>query len=216
MRRDAKAACLEVVLGLTRDGRPARTRDIAENLDVRPSAAGKMVVDLANEGLLARAPGGAVLTGEGRAIALTVARRHRLLESFLAEDLGMDSRQAHREARAVEQDLPAEAVDLVCAHLERSGRDPGDGAVRPADSDGADPVRALSDLGDGESGIIRVVVAGRTVRHDLMSLGFLPGVEVLVRKKLRADSSLVRIKDTEIAIGRHVARGILLAPAGRP
>lgn len=217
MRRDAKAAFLEVVLGLTRRGAPARTRDIAENLGIRPSAAGKMAVDLAHEKLVSRAPGGVVLTEAGRAIALTVAERHRRLEAFLAEDLGMDARQAHREARAAERDLPAEALDLVCTHLERTERSgaasAGEGGPS-ASEERAGAVRALSELDEDEAGTIRVVVAGRDTRHDLMSLGFLPGVEVRVRRKLRADSLLVRIKEAEIAIGRNVAKGILLAAAG--
>jgi len=220
MRKDVEAACLEVVLGLTRGGQPARARDIAENMDVRPSAAATMVRDLLSERLVVKTAGGGVaLTEAGRALALTVARRHRLLEAFLVEDLGMDARQAHREARAVEQDIPAEAAEQVCEFLARiEPRKPG-GGPDAAQASGPGPdalLRPLSDLEEDEAGRIRVVIAGRDTRHDLMSLGFLPGVEVSVRRKLRTDSVLVRVKDAEIAIGRNVARGILLAPAGRP
>ena len=107
MRRDAKAAFLEVVLGLTRRGAPARTRDIAENLGIRPSAAGKMAVDLAHEKLVARAPGGVVLTEAGRAIALTVAEHHRGSKVLPRTSAWMQGRRT--AARAAEQDLPAEA-----------------------------------------------------------------------------------------------------------
>ena len=219
MRKDAKAACLEIILGLTRGGKSARTRDITENIDLRPAAAEKMVRTLTSEGLIVQSPGeGVLLTEAGRAIALTGERRHRLLEAFLVEVLGVDASRAHKEARAAERDIPEAAADQICAYLEHPGRRPDDGADA-ADSAGhtrEGALRSLCELEEAEAGRIRVVIAGNGTRHDLMSLGFLPGVEVRVRRKLRSDSLLVRVKGAEIAIGSNIARGILVAPAGRP
>ncbi len=219
MRTDARSACLEVILGLTRGGEPARTRDIAGNMGLRPSAAAKMVQTLKSDGLIVQSRGkGALLTEAGRAIALTGERRHRLLEAFLVEVLGMDARQAHKEACVVERDIPEQAADEICAYLEYPRQRPDVGAdfADPAGHEREGALRSLCDLKEEEAGRIRMVIAGNGTRHDLMSLGFLPDVEVSVRKKLRSDSLLVRVKGAEIAIGRNVARGILMAPAGRP
>ncbi len=219
MRTDARSACLEVILGLTRGGEPARTRDIAGNMGLRPSAAAKMVQTLKSDGLIVQPRGkGAQLTEAGRAIALTGERRHRLLETFLVDVLGMDANQAHREACAAERDIPEAGVDQICAYLEHPRRRPDVGKVAAsrADHKPEGALRSLCDLKEEEAGRIRVVIAGSRTRHDLMSLGFLPDVEVSVRKKLRSDSLLVRVKGTEIAIGSNVARGILVVPAGHP
>ncbi len=218
MRTDARSACLEVILGLTRGGEPARTRDIAGNMGLRPSAAATMVQTLESDGLVVKSRGkGALLTEAGRAIALTGERRHRLLEAFLVEVLGMDARQAHKEACVVERDIPEQAADEICAYLEdpRQRPEDGAGAADPADHERGRALRALCDLKEEEAGRIRMVIAGNGTRHDLLSLGFLPDVEVSVRKKLRSDSLLVRVKGAEIAIGSNIARGILVAPEGR-
>jgi DtxR family transcriptional regulator, Mn-dependent transcriptional regulator len=219
MRRHARAACLEAVLELTRGGEPARTGDVAEAMGLHLSRAEKMVRTLRDEGLAIDSPGeGTVLTEIGRGIALKEERRHRLLEAFLLEVLGMDARRAHEEACAVERQIPEEAADQICAYLEHPRHCPGD-CAGPAGATAhahADALRPLSDLKEAEIGRIRVVIAERGMRHDLMSLGFLPNVEVRVRKKLRSHSLLVRVKGTEIAIGWNVARGILVAPAGLP
>jgi DtxR family Mn-dependent transcriptional regulator len=219
MRRDARAAYLEVILGLTRGGQPARTRDVADNMGLRPSAAEKMMQTLKREALIVQSPGaGALLTEAGRAIALTGERRHRLLEAFLVEVLGMGAGQAHREARAAERDIPEAAADQICAYLEHPGRCPDDraDAADPAGHTRESALRSLCELDEAEAGRIRVVIASAGTRHDLMSLGFLPDVEVSVRRKLRSDSLLVRVKGADIAIGSNVARGILVVPAGHP
>jgi DtxR family Mn-dependent transcriptional regulator len=70
----------------------------------------------------------------------------------------------------------------------------------------------LSELGEAEAGRIHTVITDGNMRRQLIALGFLPDVEVRVRKKLRSDSLLVRVKGVEIAIGKDVARSILVTP----
>jgi DtxR family Mn-dependent transcriptional regulator len=210
MRNDGRDAYLETILHLTRSGEPARTRDIAQAMGLRLSGVEKTVQCLTDEGLAVQTPGeGALLTEAGRAIALKRERRHQLLEGFLVGALGMGAAQAHEEACAVEHYIPEDAADQVCACLEHPRR------CRDSTHSRSGALRPLSELKEAETGRIRVVIAADGTRRDLMSLGFLPDVEVSVRKKLRSDSLLVRVKGAEIAIGKDVARGILVAPAGR-
>ena len=69
---------------------------LALSLSVVPGTATTMVKSLAGEGLVDHLPRqGVRLTDEGRRVALGVIRRHRLVETFLVNVLGMDWSGVH-------------------------------------------------------------------------------------------------------------------------
>src|ERR671914_532211 len=71
-------------------GEPVSTNDIAERMEVTPASASSMVKKLADLGLVAHVPyKGVQLTANGERLALEVLRHHRLLELYLAEQLGV-------------------------------------------------------------------------------------------------------------------------------
>src|SRR5579862_5963712 len=75
----------------TREGGGAvSTNDLAARLGVTPGSVSGMLRRLAELGVVEYQPyHGVRLTAHGRAIALEVVRHHRLIELFLAEELGM-------------------------------------------------------------------------------------------------------------------------------
>ena len=82
------------------------TLDLAQHLDVAPASATKMIQRLTEKGLVNHIPyRGASLTSEGERRALSVVRRHRLLETFLAQTLDLGSEQLHDEAERLEHAL---------------------------------------------------------------------------------------------------------------
>ena len=75
----------------SRDGPPVSTSQIAEALDKTPATVTSMVETLADRGLLSREKyTGVELTPAGEVASLEVVRRHRLIESFLADQLAWD------------------------------------------------------------------------------------------------------------------------------
>ena len=111
--------------------RPARaaavsTTELAERLGVTPGSVSAMVRKLSEVGLVEHEPyHGVRLTSQGRRVALEVLRHHRLLELFLAEELGMPWDRVHAEAEVLEHVLSEE--------LERADRGaPGRPHRRPA------------------------------------------------------------------------------------
>jgi DtxR family Mn-dependent transcriptional regulator len=64
------------------------------------------------------------LTGRGRTEALRVIRRHRLVETFLVDVLGMPPDAVHQEAHRLEHALSDEVVERLDAWLGRPARDP--------------------------------------------------------------------------------------------
>ena len=84
-----------------------------------------MVRKLAEVGLVEHEPyRGVRLTDEGRQVALEVIRHHRLLELFLAEELGMPWDRVHAEAEVLEHVLSEELEELIAARLGDPTIDP--------------------------------------------------------------------------------------------
>ena len=87
----------------------AGTNDLAEMLHVSPPAVSKMLKQMESQSLVAHVPYyGVRLTEKGRAAALKVVRRHRLLELFLTEVLKYDAHSVHDEAEQLEHHISEE------------------------------------------------------------------------------------------------------------
>lgn len=102
---------------------PVTPSTIARRTGVRPSTASGALAKLAEHGLIEHAPYGAVtLTEQGRAYAIEMTRRHRLIETFLAEVLGYSLEEVHAEAEGLEHsasDLMIQRIDALLGHPER-------------------------------------------------------------------------------------------------
>ena len=87
----------------------AGTNDLAERLQVSPPAVSKMLKQMEHQSLVAHVPYyGVRLTEKGRAAALKVVRRHRLLEMFLSQILKYDDDSVHDEAERLEHHISDE------------------------------------------------------------------------------------------------------------
>ncbi len=116
---------LTAILRLEDQGAAATTSELADRLEVaRPSVTG-MLKRLAAEDLVTHERyRGVQLTEQGRTAALQVIRRHRLVETFLVDILGMDADKVHAEAHRLEHALSDEVVDRLDAWLGRPTTDP--------------------------------------------------------------------------------------------
>jgi DtxR family transcriptional regulator, Mn-dependent transcriptional regulator len=98
---------------------------LAAALAVVPGTATTMVKALADEGLVEHQPRqGVRLTMEGRRVALTVLRKHRLVETFLVNVLKMDWSKVHEEAEQLEHAISDEVLDRLDALLGHPHTDP--------------------------------------------------------------------------------------------
>jgi DtxR family Mn-dependent transcriptional regulator len=134
------------------DGAPVATSTIAETVGVTPPTATSMIEKLADQEFVEREKyKGVTLTPEGETIALEVIRHHRLLETFLTEELGYDWATVHEEAEILEHHISEEFEQRVAEALDNPDVDPhGDpipnDALEPIDDV---PASALSDHGEG-------------------------------------------------------------------
>ena len=98
---------------------------LATALAVVPGTATTMVKALADEGLVEHQPRhGVRLTVEGRRVALSVLRKHRLVETFLVNVLKMDWSKVHDEAEQLEHAISDEVLDRLDALLGHPQADP--------------------------------------------------------------------------------------------
>ena len=101
------------------------TQELADSLDVTPASVTKMILRLTDIGLVDHIPyKGASLTRKGELEALSVVRRHRLLETFLSQTLGLGREQLHVEAERLEHALSKELEAAIAEYLGNPTRDP--------------------------------------------------------------------------------------------
>ena len=88
----------ETIFELNEDGQRVIQARIAERLEVSRPAVSEMVRRLVDEGLVYVESHEIKLTEDGKVLATTMVRRHRLAERFLTDMLGLSWAEAHHEA----------------------------------------------------------------------------------------------------------------------
>jgi len=69
---------------------------------------------------------------------------------------------------------------------------------------------AIAKLGTGESGIVKSYAGGRAMLGRCLSMGFTPGSVVKMLKNFGSGPVLVKVHDTEVALGRGIAEKIVV------
>lgn len=100
------------------------TKMLAERIGVSASTASESIRKLAEQGLVDHEKYGAVtLTDSGRRAALAMVRRHRLLETFLVNELGYRWDEVHDEAEVLEHAVSDRLMARIDAKLGFPQRD---------------------------------------------------------------------------------------------
>jgi DtxR family Mn-dependent transcriptional regulator len=191
----------------------ARTGDLAASLRLSPATMTATVKKLADRGLAVHTPyHGVELTDTGRRRAMSVVRRHRIVERFLADMLGYNWAEADRLAPTFEHQLPQEVEERLFVALDRPSTCPHGFPIPGLESADLPGMPPLYDLSAGDRAII--ALPGSTdpdVAIFLDSLGVRPGVEVEVREKHPFDGPIVvSVDGHDRTIGEKVARQILV------
>lgn len=155
---------------------------LAARLGLAPSSITEMVRKLSAQGLVEHARYGTiVLTAAGRAEALRMVRRHRLIETWLVREFGYGWDEVHDEAEVLEHALSDRLLDAIDARLGHPTADPHGDPIPAADG----TVPALegvlaSALAPGEHGrVLRISDRDPEVLRMLSSAGVGVGSEVV-------------------------------------
>ncbi|WP_449277891.1 metal-dependent transcriptional regulator [Leucobacter sp. GX24907] len=117
---------LKVIWGLQEwSDDPVSNSAIAEAAGVRLSTVSDALRKLHSQGLIDHVRYGSVtLTETGRENAVAMIRRHRLLETFLVQQLGYEWDEVHEEADRLEHAVSDELMDRIDRMLGYPTRDP--------------------------------------------------------------------------------------------
>ncbi len=212
---------LKVIYSLTEEGKAASTSAVAQALDVQPASVTGMVKRLAEAGYVEHVPyRGVRLTAEGRAQALGVVRRHRILETYLLQRLGYAWDDVHDEAERLEHAASDRLIERMAAALEDPSHDPHGAPIpTPAGDIEAVDFATLADAAPGEDVRIRAVADDdpERLRH-MEATGLKPGVRLRVEGHEPLEGPVsVRVGGGEgprRAVTRDVARRIYVTADG--
>jgi DtxR family Mn-dependent transcriptional regulator len=190
---------------------------LASALGVVPGTATTMVKALSESGLVRYEPySGVRLTPAGEKLAARVLRRHRLIELFLVQVMGMSWTEVHDEAEHLEHAVSDRLIERIDEMLGHPSVDPhGDPIPGPEgtllrpqyDTLMTCPLHAsvtVRRVSDQDSEFLRFIE-----RHDLK-----PGQVVQVEDRdPAADSVRLRGSDREFTIGARAASKVLVQVA---
>jgi DtxR family Mn-dependent transcriptional regulator len=193
----------------SRKDEPVSTNALAERLGITPGSVSAMLKRLDELGVTTHVPyRGVRLTSEGRRIALEVVRHHRLLESYLAEALGMSWDRVHAEAEVLEHVLSDDLEELIAAKLGHPTVDPHGDPIPNADLELEErPTDRMESLQPGDAGLfVRVSDSDPEMLRYLAERGIAPGERFTVRERQPFGGPLfVLFGDREHAIGGQLA-----------
>ncbi len=193
----------------SRCGGAVSTTALAERLDVSAASASGMVRKLDELGLVTHVPyRGVQLTPKGARLALEVLRHHRLLELFLAEQLGVPWDRVHDEAEVLEHVLSEELEELIAAKLGHPTHDPHGDPIPTRELELEElPSERLCDLAPGATGrLTRVSDSDPAMLRYLDERGIRPGdVFEVVDRQPFGGPSFVRFHGQVHVLGGDLA-----------
>lgn len=211
---------VRAIYGLAERGEPVTNTSLATRLEVNPSSVSGMVTKLSQQGLVAHVPyRGIELTGEGRLVARSVLRRHRLIESYLVTELGYTWDEVHAEADALEHTVSDLLIERIAAKLGNPMRDPHGDPIPATDGSVEElSTRLLDELEAGAVGeIVRVWDTDPNLLRYLAehAIGIGERIEVVERQPF-GGSIVVRVgappeSAATHALGKEIARALSVA-----
>jgi DtxR family Mn-dependent transcriptional regulator len=196
---------------------PVTVKQLAERLGVRAATISDGIRRLADQGMLVHEPyGGIELTETGRRHAVAMVRRHRLLETFLVEELGYGWDEVHDEAEVLEHAVSDTMIERIDRRLGFPSRDPHGDPIPTADGTPHRP--DATPLVAAETGVPLVVL--RISDADPAVLRYLAERGIRLDTTLSVDEHrefagdvTVRIGDGEIVLGATAAAAVWVTAA---
>lgn len=129
-RRDIEY--LMTVDNLSSGGWPARVKDIAIRLKVKPPSAVEILERLSKLSIIEKGPTGYRPSEKGALFARQAIRTHRLFETLLAQS-GIPLEEACKISTSIEGHINESALDKLCSHLSHPDACPHGRPIPPGD-----------------------------------------------------------------------------------
>lgn len=211
---------LKAIYKLQKRRERVTTSAIAEKLAVSDATVTSMIKKLAKEKLLKHISyHGVVLTDKGEKIAIGVIRKHRLVELFLKEVLGLEWDKVHVEAEKLEHVISDEILERMDHVLGYPTIDPhgdpiptGEGKIENVERN-----QCLADTEVGEAVVISRVSDDDPKKLRFMAeLGLFPKVKVRITDKSPFEGDIsIKIGTSYHRLPRDVAKNIYVTQTGK-
>ena len=198
---------------------PVTTKLLAGRIGVGPSTVSETVKRLADAGLVSHQPYGAVeLTETGRAHAVAMVRRHRLIETYLVERLGYGWDEVHDEAEVLEHAVSERFVERIADLLGHPDRDPHGDPIPAADGTVHLPdARVMWEVEPGEYRVARISDADPELLRYLEDVGLVLDAPVTLDERRAVTGTVIIHVDgaaDRVELGEVAASAIWLAARG--
>lgn len=222
---------LEAILNLSRFDKAARSRDIAEALDVHKSTVTAALKSLGQMNLINYAPYEAVtLTAEGRRLAEDVAKRHSALKDFFVNILKVDVATAESAACGMEHAVPREIVEKLatfaqamqdCPRVTEEAAPKCDNCTTCLENPAADSARlqprrkdlTLDQIKPGHSAKLVSVMGGSQIKKRLTELGLTRGAVVAVERVApMGDPMDIKLRGYRLSLRKEEAVHVVVTP----
>jgi DtxR family Mn-dependent transcriptional regulator len=187
----------------------ARTMELSKELGVVPGSITNTIENLERKGLVIHEPyKGVKLTDNGRKIASSILRRHRLAERLLTDILHLDWSEVHDPACKLEHALSPEILKPLEKALGHPKRCPHGNPI-PTNCGGIleEETMALTELDAKTRGVIvKITEEKADTLKQLTRLRLTPGERIEVENKIASSGPLtVRVGNKRCTIDHDVA-----------
>ena len=208
---------LQAIEALSEEGSPVIQARLAERLGKSAPSVSEMLDRLEDEGYLRRSGRQITLTDEGRSVARSVIRKHRLAERLLVDVIGLPWHLVHAEAgrweHVMSDEVEARLVDLLgdpgtCPH-----GNPIPGSANERAAHGAQV--QLADVDPGSTVLFERLTEdverdGASLRY-LGEAGFIPGTSATVTTRGPDGTLVLDLGGQALALGRDLAQKLYVS-----
>jgi DtxR family Mn-dependent transcriptional regulator len=214
----AEEEYLQTMFWLEEAGLQINGANIARAMQLSPPTVHEMIGRLEGDGYVERADDKSLtFTERGRGEAQAIVRRHRLIERFLTDVLGIPWDEVHEEAERLEHAMSPVLEERMLAAIGDAKTCPhGHPIVEGAREEGV----LLADVEPGADVVIlRFENEAEEILHYLKGTGINPGLKGTIESS-DADEVVVASDDGRHPVSKSVAETVSVradpAPASRP
>ena len=208
---------LQAIESLNEEGTPAIQARIAQRLGRSAPTVSEMLERLATDGYIERSGRTITLTEQGKDVAQTVLRKHRLAERLLADVIGLPWHLVHDEAGRWEHVMSDEVMTRLVEILGDPATCPHGNPIPGSAHSPENPSRQTP-LAESEPGQrVRFERIGEEIELDGTTLryldeaGFIPGATATVTNKGPDGTLLLEADGTTVVLGADLCQRMYVA-----
>lgn len=212
------AEYLEALFEMAEEDIPPIQARLAEWMGVSRATVSEAVGRLVEAGLLARDGRRLRFTEEGDQVARQRVRRHRLVERFLIEVLGLPWHRSHEEAQRWEAVISSEVAAKMAEILDDPATCPHGNPI-PGSKHRVDHSKLvpLKEVPSGARVVLRRLTEDLELQLDVMRFleesGLMPGCRIRIGSVAPDGTMTLHVQGRSIALGDHLSDNLWVEPA---